>query len=392
MIIEEAYEDPKEISRIVALMCSNQATAQLTNRDIFFKVRFKEIRKGDIYLSVLESNQKDAKLSNFSMFPFDAEVFLGGNVYLFNSIPVSEHSITMPEKVQAHPKRKNRRIQIYENPVISKMYASISMKVVDFSVSDQELSTQIHYVMSTIESQLKRSENYDIAKVTLFDGTEKNLITKIIKKEKKPFVVFDSSNFKVKDEMVLTYEDYIKHLSEQGYAIGDIMAQLDKMKEFYLENEIKGEAIVPLIFEDEAIGQIRVISRKNPLGKPQVRRLITLSLNAVENLFERCSFEIVSKEPQIIKDLSTGGSKFIITEPDIFKYIKLMRRIFIQIFFPDNTLVKTMGTIVNIYDPTPDNLQQIGIKFSANIDWKEKTKLDEFIQSVIRLEKQHQNS
>lgn len=389
MIIEESYEEPKDISRILALMCSNQVVAEMRNRDVVFKVRLKQLQKdGDIKISIVESNQKDNKLSNFSMFPFDTEVLLGGNIYLFSTIPVSEHSVSTPDKIRAHPKRKNHRIQIYGNPVISKMYATISMKVVDFSVSDEELSTQIHYVISTIESQLKRSENYDIAKVTLFDGTEKNIITKIISKEKKPFVVFNSANLKIKDEMVLTYEDYIKHLSEEGYAIKDIMTQLDKMKDFYLKNDVKGEAIVPLIFEDEAIGQIRVISRKAPFGKPQVRRLITLSLSAVDNLFERCSFEVVSKEPQIIKDLSTGGAKFLITEQDIYKYLKLMRRIFIQIFFPDTTFVKTMGTIVNIYDPTAEGFQQIGIKFSANMDWKEKKKLDEFIQSVSRLEKE----
>ena len=128
------------------------------------------------------------------------------------------------------------------------------------------------------------------------------------------------------------------------------------------------------------------MSLKEFVTKTHVRRLITLAQQAVENLFEKCSFEIVTKEPQLIQDLSVGGAKMTITEPDMYKYLRELKRIYMQLTFPDETQIKTMGTILNTYDNTPEGYRVIGIKFSANIDWRDKAKLDEFIQSVMRLQ------
>jgi hypothetical protein len=389
MIVEEIYEDEKDITKVMALFCGNQARAKIKDRDLIFSVRFKEIKSGQVYFSSVESTDNSVSLDDYHMRPLATETVLGGNIYLFQAIPVSARSIAMPDLIKAHPKRKHPRIKVSGNPVISKMYATISMKVVDFTVQDEELARKIHLIISTIESHLVRSENYDIAKVSLFDGTEKNIVTRLIKKTKKPFVVLDSNNFKVKDELVLGYEDYIKFLIEEGYKRDDIMSQLDKVKEFYIKNHILSEAIIPLVFEDEAIGQIRVVSLKEKIAKAQIRRLMSLAMNAVENLFEKCSFEILSKEPQIVLDLSVGGGKLLITETDMFKYIRLLKRIYIQLYFPDESMIKTMATVINTYDNTEDGFKTIGVKFSANIDWRDKQKLDDFIQSVLRLEKDY---
>jgi len=386
MITEEIYKDEREIIKVIAVLCANQATGILKNNQVIFNVKFKEIKSDQIFFSQVESNNKNYNLAYFKMTNMDAEVTLGGNIYLFSAIPMSEKSISTPSEIRSHPKRKYPRIKVSGNPLISKMYTNISMKVVDPNIQDEELSKKIHLIINTIESNLMRSENYDLAKITLFDGTEKSILVKILKKYKKPFVVFDTNNFKIKDEMVLTYEDYIKQASEEGINIKDIMAQLDKIKEFYIKNKIRSEALVPLIFEDEVIGQIRVASLSGPIAKANVLRLNNLSIKAVEDLFVKCSFELSSKEPQILIDLSVGGARVIITEETMYKYIRLLKRIYMQIVFPDETVLKTMATIVNIYDDTPEGYKVIGVKFSSNMDWKDKQKLEEFINSVLRLE------
>ena len=168
--------------------------------------------------------------------------------------------------------------------------------------------------------------------------------------------------------------------------IKDILVQLDKMKEFYQKNNIRSEAIVPLIFDEEVIGQIRVASDKESINKSNVMRLNSTAMGAVDNLFTKCAFEIVSGEPQTLMDMSTGGIKFIVTEANMYKYLVLMKRIFVQLFFPDNSVIKTMATIVNLYPDTSEGWKIVGVKFSANIDWKDKQKLDDFIQSVVRLQ------
>lgn len=392
MIVEEEYTNEKEINKLLSLFCANQARGIMTDRDITMTVRFKSLTHDDVQVNLLESNPSGITLEDFQMRPFLTEVYMGGNIYLFDAMPLNAHALAQPDVIKAHPKRKHPRIKIQGNEVISKMWASLSMKVVDFTVQDEELAKKIHLIINTIESHLMRSENYDIAKVSLFDGTEKNVITRLIKKHKKPFVVFDSADFKVKDEASLTYEDYIKFLSEEGYDLKKIMAQLDKVKEFYQKNHIKSEGIFPLIFEDEVIGQIRVVSLKEKLAKASVRRMITLSQTAVDNLLDKCSFEIVSKEPQILMDISVGGTKMMVTEPEMYKYIRLMKRTYIQLHFPDDTMLKTMATIINVYNDTDEGYKVVGLKFSANMDWRDKNKLDEFIQSVIRLERREYQS
>ncbi len=49
-------------------------------------------------------------------------------------------------------------------------------------------------------------------------------------------------------------------------------------------------------------------------------------------------------------------------------------------------MIKCMATIINVYDDTPEGYKVVGVKFSANIDWRDKDKLNEFIQSVLRLQ------
>ncbi len=387
MITEEIYRDEKEIIKVISIICANQAMGVFKDRDIQFNVRFKEYRNGQIQLGNIESSKVGLNLDSYMMRPMEAEVNLGASIYLFTAIPVTAKSISMPEEIRSHPKRKNVRIKVSGNPFISKMYALVSVKVVDPTIQDEELSKKIHLIMNTIESTLVRSENYDIAKISLYDGTEKSTVAKLIKKYQKPFVVFDTTNLSIKDETILSYEEYVKFLSEEGANFNDILSQLDKIKEFYQKNKIKSEAVVPLIFEEEVIGQIRVVSLKEQILKPNVMRLNTLSLNAVDNLFTKCSFEVVSKEPQTMLDMGVNGAKFMITEPDLYKYVRLMRRIYLQLYFPDETVIKTMATIVNVYDDTIDGYKVIGVKFSMNIDWKDKNKLDEFIQSVVRLQK-----
>ncbi len=386
MITEELYKEEKEITKIVAIMCANGATGLLSDRDNKFQVRFREIKNGQVVFSKVESNKPDLNFESYNLRPLEAEITLGSSIYLFTAIPMGAKSISVPEMIKSHPKRKTVRIKVSSNPFIQNMYTLISVKVVDPTIQDEELSRKIHLIMNTIESTLVRSENYDIAKISLFDGTEKSAIIKLLKKFQKPFVVFDTKNLSLKEDTVLTYEDFVKILSEEGSNFNEILSQLDKVKEFYQKNQIKSEAIVPLVFEEEVIGQIQVVSLKELINRPHVIRLNNLALNAVDNLFTKCAFEIVSKTPQTIIDMGVNGAKFIVSEADFYKYIRLMKRIYLQLYFPDQTIIKTMSTIVNLYEDTSEGYKIIGVKFSANMDWKDKNKLDEFIQSVIRLQ------
>jgi hypothetical protein len=386
MVTEEIYTDEKEIIKVILVLCSNGASGIIKDREYGFYVKLKDFKNGTILFSNVEPKGPHYTFDQFANKPMDAEITLGSNIYMFQCFPVGPKSMQLPGEIKSHPKRKATRIKIAGNSFISKMYSVLSVRVVDPSVQDQELSHKLHLIINTIESNLMRSENYKLAKITLFDGNEKSAMVKLIKKNKKPFVVFDTANFSIKDELVQTYDDYVKLLIEAGLNPNDIKLQLEKMKEFYQKNGIRSEAIVPLIFDEEVIGQIRVASDKESIAKANVLRLNNTALSAVDNLFTKCAFEITSSEPQTIMDLSVGGVKYMVTDPNLYKYLVLMKRIFVQLVFPDQSVIKTMATIYNLYPDTMEGYKIIGVKFSANMDWKDKQKLDDFIQSVVRLQ------
>ncbi len=385
-LTEAIYQDEREIFKHFSIFCSNKVKIILRDRNTEFEATCKECKNGEVFFSSV-TNPNGLSLESYRMRPLEAEISFGSDTFLFIAYPTSGNSISLPDVLRSHPKRRYPRIMVQGNPRISKMYTIVSVRVVDPSIEDEELAKKIHLILSTIESNLVRSENYAMAKVTLYDGTEKSVIVQMLKEYKKPFVVFNTSNLTIKDENFLSYENYVKFMLEKGANRDAIMAQLDKIKDFYVKNAIKSEIIVPLIFEEETIGQIRVVTQKDYINKSHVIRLNSLAINAIDNLFTKCAFEVVAKEPQPVVDLGVMGIKILVTDPDLYKYIRLGRRVYIQLYFPDDTMIKTMATIVNIYDETPEGFKPIGVKLSSNLDWKDKRKLEEFIQSVIRLEK-----
>jgi len=385
-VTEAIYQDEREIFKHFSIFCSNKAKVFLRDRNVEFEATFKECKNGEVFLSSVV-NANGLSLENYRMRPLDAEVSFGSDTFLFVAYPTSANSFSLPDVLRSHPKRRYPRITVIGNPYISKMYTIVTVRVVDPSIEDNELAQKIHLILSTIESNLVRSENYSMAKVTLYDGSEKSVIVQMLREYKRPFVVFNTGNLTIKDENFLSYENYVKFMMEKGASRDAIMAQLDKIKDFYVKNAIKSEIIVPLIFEEEVIGQIRVVTQKDYINKSHVIRLNSLAVNAIDNLFTKCAFEVVAKEPQPVIDLGVMGIKILVTDPDLYRYIRLGRRVYVQLYFPDDTVIKTMATIVNVYDPTPEGHQPIGVKLSSNLDWKDKRKLEEFIQSVIRLEK-----
>src|SRR5258708_2798449 len=128
MITEEYYRDEKEIYKIVGLLCANNITAVLKDRDVQFNVRFKEFKNGQVFFSSVESSVPAYTLDKFNMRPLDAELLMGGNIYLFTAFPVTSKSISMPDSIKSHPKRKNTRIKVLGNPFISKMFMTVSVK------------------------------------------------------------------------------------------------------------------------------------------------------------------------------------------------------------------------------------------------------------------------
>jgi len=385
-ITEAIFQDEREIFKHFSIFCSNKLKVILRTSNTEFEAICKECKNGEVFFSSV-TNPHGQSLENYKMRPLDGEISFGSDTFLFTAYPTSASSISLPDVLRSHPKRRYPRIMVQGNPYISKMYTIVSVRVVDPSIEDNELSQKIHLIISTIESNLVRSENYSMAKVTLYDGTEKSVIVQMLKEYKRPFVVFNTSNLTIKDENYLSYENYVKFMMEKGANREAIMTQLDKIKDFYIKNAIKSEIIVPLIFEEETIGQIRVVTQRDYINKSHVVRLNSLAVNAIDNLFTKCSFEVVAKEPQPVIDLGVMGIKILITDGDLYKYIRLGRRVYIQLYFPDDTVIKTMATIVNLYDDTPEGHKPIGVKLSSNLDWKDKRKLEEFIQSVIRLEK-----
>lgn len=388
MITEEIIEEYDRIEKILQYVKENNIILfARSDNGISFSSKVRSITPNKIEVSDLNVITGNSTIEECFGVNSLFEVSYGANTVKFESKMIDKTSIVFPSRLIMHPKRKYVRIAVKGNPLITGMYSILSMKVIDPTIKDSTLQQKIDAILKTIESTVRRSENFDFAKVMLFDGSEKGIIYTLIKLQKKPFVVFDTSNMKIKEDFVLTYEDYIKYLSQTGKTFSEISKSLDEIKQFYVSNKILSEAVVPIFFDEDVIGIIRVASRSQKMSAGVVKRLISLSQNASLKLETEGSFEIITKDQQEIVDISVGGMRVIIRDNIFPKYIRLGKRVFCQVFFPDTTHIKTLASVANVYGKIEDTLVDVGLKFSANMDWRDKTKLDNFVNSIIDLER-----
>lgn len=387
MIVEERIDIPEKVVSTISNLCSAKVGFELkTESGLWFEGGLEKVEADGIVVNMKLITQ-NARIEEAIGERGEIEANYGANTYRFDTVILSANKLQIPILITIHPKRKFPRIKIEGNPLVENMYAMLFMKVVDPRIKDEELIKKINMVITSLQSHLLRAEKYDLAVVKLFDGTEKGEIIELIKEQRKPFVMFDIKNIKQKEEGVITYEDLIKRLNQKGYDYKKIMEIIEKVKESYQKNQVVAEAYIPLIFEDESIGYIRVLNKQERLSISQVKRLMQLAEKTVDDLLTNCSFEIATKKPQKVHDLSLGGICVSIDEELMTKYVRPMKRVYIQLFFPDETSIKTLGTIVNIYSPQWEPVKKVGIRFSATMDWRDKEKLRKFIETEIDLEK-----
>lgn len=388
MITEEIIQDFTRIQKILQYFKENKIPLSIrTDNGISLVAVISDLSNNVILLkdvSVITGNSSIEECIGVNSL---AEAPYGANTVKFDTSLIDRSSLRFPQKLVMHPKRKYTRIPVRDNVLISNMYSILSMKVIDPTIKDSSLQQKIDAILRTVESNVRRSENYDFAKVILFDGSEKSGLYYMVKQMKKPFAVFDTSNIKIKEDFVLTYEDYIKFMAQIGKSYSEISKSIDDIRKFYTDNRILSEAVVPIIFDEEVIGIIRVMSRHHKLTAGMVKRLLSASQNASLKLETEGSFEIITKENQEIIDISVGGMRVVIRDPMFPKYIRLGKRLFCQIYFPDNTSVKTLSSVANIYGKAGDELVDVGLKFSQNMDWKDRNKLENFINSILDLER-----
>lgn len=388
MVTEEVIESYDRIEKIFQYFKDNKSPLSIrTNNGISLSALINEFSPNVLSLknvSVITSNSSIDECIGENCL---VEVSYGANTIKFDSTFLDSSKLKFPQRLIMHPKRKYVRVDVRDNPLISNMYSILSMKVIDPTIKDSNLQQKIDAILKTIESNIRRSENYDFAKVMLFDGSEKGIIYQLVKLQKKAFVVFDTNNMKIKEDFVLTYEDYIKYLAQTGKNYSDISKSVEEVRQFYISNKILSEAVVPIFFDEDVIGIIRVMSRNQKLTPGMIKRLVSVSQNASLKLETEGSFEIITKEPQEIVDISVGGMRVIIRDPIFPKYTRLGKRLFCQIYFPDTTSVKTLASVTNVYGKVEDVLVDVGLKFSVNMDWKDRDKLEKFVNSIIDLEK-----
>ncbi len=388
MITEEIIDSQDRVSKILQYFIeTNSSFTITTDNGIKITCRPKSYDGSRIELKDVEVVTQNAKLEECVGREGEVETVYGSNTARFDVIFVEPSVVKSPYRIIIHPRRKYSRVKVKGNPLVSDMYCIVSMKVIDPSIKDSSLQQKIDAILKTVESNLKRSENYDFAKVMLFDGTEKGVVYQLVKKYKKPFVVMDTSNIKLKEDFVLTYEDYIKFLAQAGKSYSEISQQIDEIRGFYISNKIISEAIVPIFFDEEVIGIMRVVSKRTRLSAGNVKRLQSISQTASLKLETEGSFEVITKDPQEIIDISLGGMRVIILDDIMTKYVRLGKRLFVQMYFPDKSAIKTLAAVMNIYGKPMENMVDIGVKFSSNMDWKDKTKLENFINSIIELER-----
>ena len=157
---------------------------------------------------------------------------------------------------------------------------------------------------------------------------------------------------------------------------GTYGTDLEKLIKRNIEKGIKSVIIVPVIYitEDEksvTFAYIQAISKKDEMGIDKVIELKDMSFKLVDRI--RDANTLLVPVHQQIMDLSRGGAKMKISNPDLKKYIQKSRGFVFDIVFKLQAPLTIYGEIKSTTTDSEGNLI-LGVDFEGNSSRKDEMK------------------
>lgn len=257
--------------------------------------------------------------------------------------------------------RRDLRFKINKGEAVATNFR-VSKHTID--VSRFSIPTSIKVVLDQFQSVNTRFT--DQFKVDVLSADTKDAVLKNIKNTGKTLFISDVSDPESYRAMT---DDFVDIAKIYGH-------ELDMLIKRNVEKGFKSIIIVPVIYltEDEKsipFAYIQAISKSEILGIDKVIDLKDMSFRLVDRIRDANTL-LVSVHQQVM-DISRGGAKLKITDPDLKKYIQKSRGFIFDIVFRLQAPMTIYGDIKTTSTDPEGNLF-LGVDFEGNSSRKDEMK------------------
>ncbi len=256
--------------------------------------------------------------------------------------------------------RRDIRFKVTPEEVVATNF-KISKHTVD--ISNLNIPTSIKVVLD--QFQISNSRLGDVLKVDVFSSDDNNQILMDIKKTGKTLFIQDAAD---EDSYVPMTEDFVD--------LNDVMGDdLNRFMKINTQKGYKSIIIVPIIYitEDEnfiPFAYIQLISKTENFGLEKVIDLKEETFKLVDRI--RDANTVFLPVHQNIIDISRGGAKLSLTDPDLKKSVLKSKGFIFDIVFKLQAPITIYGGIKSTQDV--DGELHVGVDFEGNSSRKDEMK------------------
>lgn len=257
--------------------------------------------------------------------------------------------------------RRDLRFKVNKGDAVATNFR-VSKHTID--VSRFSIPTSIKVVLDQFQSV--NTKFADQFKVDVLSSDTKDAVLKNIKNTGKTLFISDVNDPESYRAMT---DDFVDIAGIYGH-------ELSKLIKINVEKGFKSIIIVPVIYitEDEnsvPFAYIQVISKSDILGLDKVIELKDMSFKLVDRIRDANTL-LISVHQQIL-DISRGGAKLKISDPDLMKYIQKSRGFIFDIVFKLQAPMTIYGEI-RTTSIDEDGKLIIGVDFGGNSSRKDEMK------------------
>jgi hypothetical protein len=286
---------------------------------------------------------------------------LEGEVILYHTFNkhLEIHGAVLEKLVNTQYKLAIGKVRIATNDRKSPRYRMSSDLVVvnNLRAARNTINASLFNVPTSVKIHLEKFQQRlkdfaDEVKVKIFEkGDEK---TELVRKSNKILMLEDTQDLmSYVPEDTDGFIDYREHLNTE---IGTVM-------EDYRKKKIVSEMIVPVIYlshdgESIPLGYIQLISHERKLGVDTALELKMLAFEMVDQM--RDSNTMLINKRQSVGDISRGGMRIIVTDPELKKFLGHQKGFSFDVIFKLQQPI-TVFTEIRYMATTPENDIAIGV-------------------------------
>lgn len=249
-------------------------------------------------------------------------------------------------RIATSDRKSPRHTMTADQVVINNIRAA--RNTINASLFNVPTSVKIH--LEKFQQRLK--DFADEVKVKIFEKDDEK--TELVRKTMKILMVHDTQDLlSYMPEDTDGFVDYREHLNTE---IGTVM-------EDYRKRKIVSEMIVPIIYLGHdggsiPLGYIQLVSHEKKLGLDTALELKMLAFEMVDQM--RDSNTMLINKRQTVGDISRGGMRLIVTDPELKKFLVHQKGFSFDVIFKLQQPITVFTEIIHTA-VTPQNDLAIGV-------------------------------